>query len=122
MRPFSYRPPRIHSGELRTRVTFYEYGAIEGPLPGESQKNVLYETWAKIDSVWLRDVELAKSNGTLSDLTIIIRDPREAYWPTNEHYVQVHAPEYEDLRYNVKQAQPDLQTRDFINVIAGVST
>jgi hypothetical protein len=122
MQPNKYRPPRIHSGELRTRVTFYEFAADEGPLPGEKEKNILYETWAKIDEVWSKDIEQAKSNGTLSDLTITIRDPRGVFFPENKHYVQVHSPEYEHLRYNVKLAQPDLQNRDFIKVISGVST
>jgi len=121
MRLFKYNPPRVHTGELRTRVTFYEFVPNEGPLPGESEKNVLYQTWAKIDEVWSKDTEIAKANGTLSDLTITIRDPRGAFFPTNNHYLQVHAPEYEHLRYNIKQAQPDLQNRDFIKIISGVS-
>src|SRR4051812_1387383 len=120
MQPFKYKAPRVNTGELRTRVTFYEYAPNEGPIPGESVKSVLYETWAKVDEVWSKDLEIAKSNGTLSDLTITIRDPHGDFFPTNNHYVQVHVPEYENLRYNVKQAQPDLQNRDFIKVISGV--
>lgn len=121
MRPFKYTPPRVHAGELRTWVTFYEPVESEGPLPDEDAKNELYESWAKIDQVWSKDIELAKANGTLSDLTITIRDPRGDFSPTNLHYIQIHTPEYKDLKFNVKQAMPDMQNRDFIKIIAEVT-
>lgn len=107
----------MHSGELRTPVTFYEYSPKHGPEPGEAEKQVLYECMAKIDEVWLKDLERAKSNGTLSDVTITIRDPLGDYIPTDKHYISIDSPEYKNKRYNVKHAQPDLQNRKFINII-----
>jgi head-tail adaptor len=121
MKPFKYTPPRVNTGELRTWVTFYEHVESDSPLPGEDAKKELYESWAKIDQVWSKDIELAKANGTLSDLTITIRDPREDFFPTNLHYIQIHTPEYKDLKFNVKQAMPDMQNRDFIKIIAEVT-
>ncbi|WP_110928411.1 head-tail adaptor protein [Bacillus massiliglaciei] len=117
MQPFKYKPPRVNTGDLRTPVIFYEYAANEGPEPGESEKRILHKAWAKIDNVWLKDLEIAKSNGTLSDLTITIRDPQAEYIPTNEHYLSIDAPEYRDKRFNIKSVQPDLQHKAFINVI-----
>ncbi|MGG3383077.1 phage head completion protein [Heyndrickxia faecalis] len=122
MQPFSYKPPRVGTGELRTPVIFYEYAPNDGPEPGETEKQVLYNAWAKVDSVWLKDLETAKANGTLSDLTITIRDPQGDYRPTNKHYISVEVPEYWDKRYNVKSVQPDLQNRDFLTIVAEVST
>jgi hypothetical protein len=122
MRQFKYKEPRKHSGELRTAVTFYEYEDNPGPYPGESVKNTLFECWAAVDQVWLRDIEQAKANGTLSDLTITIRDPGADYRPMNKHYVQVHEPEYEHLRYNIRTAQPNLKDRRFIDIVAKVVT
>ena len=122
MRKFEYRPPRIHSGELRTRVTFFEFAPNDGPIPGEKKEKILYETWAKVDEVWTKDIELAKAKRTLSDVTIDIRDTHGEYITTNKHYIKIHAPEYEDLNYNIKQVMPDLQYRDFIKIVAGVST
>ena len=117
MRKFEYKPPRVHSGELRTPVTFFELVPNEGPFPGD-KKVILFECMAKIDEVWLRDVELAKANGTLSDITIVIRDPQGDYFPTNKHHVEINAREYENKLFNIKQAQPDLQNKQFVNVIA----
>ncbi|WP_112181382.1 head-tail adaptor protein [Paraliobacillus zengyii] len=118
MREFKYKPPRVHSGELRTPITFFEYTPNPGPEPGEKEETTLYECMAKIDEVWMKDVELAKSNGTLSDITIVIRDPLQDYIPTDKHYILIDHPQYKDNRYNVKQVQPDPQNNRFINVIA----
>jgi len=65
----------------------------------------------------LKDLELAKSTGTLSDVTITIRDPHGEFYPTEKHYISIDAPEYRDKRYNVKHVQPDLQNKKFITVI-----
>jgi len=118
MRKFEYKPPRLHSGELRTPVTFYEYVPNPGPEPGEEEKQILYECWAKVDQIWLKDMELAKSNGTTSDITIIIRDPMPDYIPLNKHYVSIDDLIYKDKRYNVYHVQPDVQDRSFINIVA----
>lgn len=111
---------RLKISDLSTRVTFYEYAPSSGPEPGEEERMVLYKCWAKIDNVWLKDVELAKTNGTLEDLTITIRDPRRTYIPTNKHYVEINALEYKGKRYNVKHVQLDLQRKQFITIIAKV--
>lgn len=117
-----YTPPRINTGDLRTKVEFYEYVPTEGPEAGEEVKKTLFVAWTKVDGVWLRDMELAKSNGTLSDLTISIRDPLKLYTPTNKHYLQICAAEYENVVYRVKQVKPNLQNRDFVEIIAEVSS
>lgn len=119
---FEYKKPRAHSGDLRTPITFYEYAPNEGPEPGESEKKILYECWAKVDQVWSKDIETAKANRTLSDLTITIRDPQQSYRPSNKHYVEINDLDFQDIHYNIKHVQPDLQNHDFIKVIAGVKT
>lgn len=120
MRKFEYKPPRLHSGELRTPVTFYEYAPSEGPEPGESENKTLYKCWAKIDEMWLKDLEQAKANGTMSDVTIIIRDPGRDYIPSNKHYISIDDLHYKDCRYNIKHVQPDVKDRSFINIVAGL--
>lgn len=110
----------VKTAELNTQVTFYEYTPNSGPEPGEKEKQILYNAWAKINNVWMKDVELAKANGTLSDITIIIRDPQSEYVPTNKHYISIDTHEYTDKRYNVKQVMPDLQNRQFTTIVAGL--
>ena len=120
MQPFKYKSPRVNTGDLRTPITFYKYGESDGPEPGEVEKNILYETWAKVESVWLRDLETAKANGTLSDITVTMRDPLNEYIPTNKDYLSIDAPEYRNKRFNIKSFQPDLQNKQFITVVVGL--
>ncbi len=117
-----YKPPRLRSGELRTPVTFYEFEEKEGPIPGQQEKEMLFKCLAKVDEMWLKDLEIAKQNGTISDVTIIIRDPIGSYVPTNKHFLSIDDPIYKDIRYNIKHVQPDVQDRNFINIFAKVST
>lgn len=112
----------VDIGALRTRVAFYEYAPNEGPEPGEGEKRVLYSCWAKVNEVRMKDLEQAKSNGTVEDLTVMIRDPQQDYTPTNKHYMSVDTREYNGKRYNIKHIRPDLQNKQFITVIAGVVT
>jgi head-tail adaptor len=117
-----YKRPRINTGDLRTSITFFEYAAPDGPEPVEAEINTLFTAWAKVEKVWMKDLELAKSNGTLSDVTITIRDPQADFIPTNHHYLSIDAPEYQDKRFNIKEVLPDLQNRQFITIVAGLST
>jgi len=115
-----YKRPRITSGDLKTPVHFYEYAPNPGPEPGEQKTKTLYECFGRIDEVWSRDVEQAKANDSLSDLTITIRDTHGEYIPDNKHYVEVDYSVYKGRHYNIKDVQPDAQNRDFIKVIAEV--
>src|SRR5699024_5315578 len=90
----------------------------EGLLPGEEEKGELFFSWAKGDEMWLRDAELAKQNGTMTDLTITIRDPQSDYITKDGHYVSVDELHYKDNHYKIKQVQPDVQDRSFINIIS----
>ena len=117
----SYKRQKTNSGDLRTPVQFYEYAPNDGPEAGELEKKVLYDAWAKIDEVWLKDLELAKSTGTLSDVTITMRDPLDDYSPTDLHYFSIDARGFRDKRYNVKHVIPSLQDNNFIVVVGSVS-
>ncbi|WP_062105216.1 head-tail adaptor protein [Bacillus niameyensis] len=117
---FEYKKPRKNSGDFRTPVIFYEYVPNDGPEPGEKKRKVLYECMADIDRVWMKDLEQAKANGTIEDLTVTIRDPLSTYRPTNKHYIEIDDIDYRGKHYNVKSVQPDLTRRDFITIIAGL--
>lgn len=117
---FEYKKPRVNTGDLRTPVTFYEFAPSEGPEPGESEQSILFEAWARIDKVWLRDLEQAKANNTLEDITITIRDPQEDFFPTNKHYIGINDRNFFGKRYQIKTVQPDFQDTSFITIVAGL--
>lgn len=114
---FEHRKYRVNNGDLRTYVEFYEYRPVSGPMPEQYKYKKLYSCWAKVDRVWLKDLEQAKANGTMSDVTLTIRDPL-LYYPTDKHFLKIHTREYQDYVYNVTSSQPDLQHRDFYTVVA----
>lgn len=122
MRPFEYKPPRVHSGELRTPITFYKYEPIPGPEPGEQKENILFKCMGKVDEVWMKDLEQAKTNRTVEDITITIRDPLDDYLPTNKHYINVDARGYKEKVFNVKHSFPDPQNNAFIKVVGGIES
>lgn len=116
---FKHKAPRVNNGDLRTPVIFYEYRPKKNsPYPDEYEYAKLYHSWAKVDRVWLKDLEQAKASGTVSDVTLTIRDPMKEFVPTNKHFIKIESYEYEDFVYNVTSAQPDLQNRDFVTVVA----
>jgi len=117
---FEPRYKKINTGDLRTPVSFYEYAPNYGPEPGESEKRVLFDCWAKVDKVWMRDLETSKKNGTLEDITLTIRDPRPDFVPSNKHYVGVNDISFFGTRYGVKTVQPDMKNMGYMIVVAGV--
>lgn len=120
MRENKYRKRRVHAGELRTPIVFYEYKPIAGPYPDQEEKKEVYTCWGKVDTVWLRDLEQSKSNNTISDVTLTIRDPLHEFVPNNRHFIKIDAYDYKHLVYNVTSSQPDLQHRDFITIIGSL--
>ncbi len=116
-----YKPPRHRSSDFRVPVIFYEYKENEGPKPGQQKKKKLFDCLAKIDGIWLKDMERAKQNGTLSEVTISIRDPIGSYVPTNKHFVEIEDYLYPEP-YNIKHVQPDVQDRSVINIVGKLAT
>jgi len=92
----------------------------EGPEAGEEESGVVYECWAGIDTVWQRDFEQAKANGTLEDITVFIRDTRGTFVPTDKHSVIVLDSLYTGKLFNVKAVQPDLKDKRFITMVLQV--
>lgn len=118
---FEYKKPKIKSRDLNTPVKFYSFKEVEGPEPGEEEDELLYSCWAKVEKVWLRDLEQAKANGTLEDITIKMRDTMGEFSPSNSDYLVVEGPEYTGKYYDVKSVQPDLQDRRVVVVVAAIS-
>lgn len=119
MRKFEYRNPRVNSGDLRTPVKFYEYRPKrDSPYPDEMEYALLYECMAKVDRVWLKDLERAKQNNTISDVTLTIRETHGDFIPINKYFLKIDSREYKSYVYNITSSQPDLQNRDFITIVA----
>lgn len=107
-------------GELNTRMQFHGMIPSEGPEAGEETGGVLYECWGGVTTVRMRDQEQAKTNGTLDDLTVFIRDTRGSFVPTNKQSVSILDPLFEGKMYNVKAVQPNVRDKRFIDIVLGL--
>lgn len=117
---FEYKKPLAKGSDLNSLITFYESVPNEGPEPGEDIENTLYTCWANVKTVWMKDHEQAKTNGTMEDLTIIMRDAQGQFVPDNKHHISVT--DFIGKKYNVKSVQPDLRDKRFIIIVAGLNS
>ena len=88
-------------GEMNTPVTFYENKnvSIDGK-PARPQETEYYSTFAKEESVSIRDYQTAIMNNTQHEITFFIRD-----YPINNKMV---IKKLEDnTRYRIKSVQPN---------------
>lgn len=108
--------------DLNLRVSFYQMRPEEGPYPSEElvPGPTLYECWASVENVWMRDLELAKANGTLEDITVTIRDPRSEFIPKNIHHLSINEGVYFGKKFSIKGVRPDPKNKQFVTVIAGL--
>src|SRR5699024_8973926 len=118
MRDNTYRKRRVLAGELGTPVTFYKFVPKEGLLPGEEEKEELLFVLAKVHSIGAKDIALAKQNGNSTALHIPNPYPFAEYITNDGHYVSIDDLHYKDKRYKIREVQPDVQDRSFINIIA----
>lgn len=117
-----YKPKETHAGTLRTPVTFYEYAPAHGPEPGQSEKAILHECYAEIYNPSMKDIQVMGVHGTKEAVTILIRDTKGEYIPTNKHFASIHDYRYTNKILNVLDVRPDLQNNNFITILLGVQS
>ncbi|MGE6370643.1 phage head completion protein [Planococcus kocurii] len=118
---FEHKPRRVNSGDLRTPVTFYKLEPNDGPEAGEEVTVELYSCYAEVTAVWRKDLEQAKANGTLEDVTLKIRNPYESYQADNKDSLRIGHPQYAGKEYSIKSVQPDPQDSGFVIIVAGLT-
>lgn len=119
---FESNRSKINSGELRVPATFYEYRPNEGPLPGEDVKHTLFTCFVRVDEVYKSQLEQAKANGTLNDVTVTMRDPLDTYLPDEKHRFELDMRGYKDKHFNIKRVQPDSKNFGYLTIIASVQS
>lgn len=111
---------KSRTGKLNTKVAFWQYKPNSGPEPGEREKKILYKARAEVYDPSMKDLEILNGKGTKKAVTIIIRDPRGKYVPTNKHYVEI-----EDYRlsesWNIIDVRPDITGNRFLTIVLGVT-
>jgi len=117
-----YKPKETNAGTLRTPVSFYEYAPDRGPEPGQSKKSIIHECYAEIYNPSMKDIQIMEVRGTKEAVTIIIRDTKGEYIPTNKHFVSIHDYRYVNKILNVLDVRPDIRNNDFVTILLGVQS
>lgn len=119
---FEHRKPDTNSGRLKTPVTFFEYGPVAGPEPGEEQRSVLFFCYAEVYNPSMKDLTVLDGKGTKEAATIRIRDTSGEYVPTNKHFAELTDYRYTDKVFSVIDVRPDLTDNRFVTILLGVTS
>lgn len=111
---------KSRTGKLNTIVEFWEYRPHSGPEPGEQEKKILYKARAEIYDPSMKDLEILNGKGTKKAITIVIRDPRGKYIPSNKHYVAMSDYRLND-QWNIVDIRPDISENRFLTILLGVT-
>jgi len=122
MKKQSYKTPDVHSGNLRTPVTFYEYAPAEGPDPGQQEKKILYQCYAQVYAPSMKDLEIMRATGTKEAVTIRIRDPGKEYIPTNKHFAEMDDYRYTGRRFDVVDVAYDVEKNRIVKMLLGYTS
>lgn len=110
---------RSRTGKLNTIICFWEYQPHKGPEPGDEEKVILYKARAEVYDPSKKDLEILNGKGTKKAVTIVIRDTRGQYIPSNKHYVEI-----DDYRlqgkWNIIDVRNDISENRFITIILGM--
>lgn len=117
MNPTGYRRPKRTAGDINTPVKFLGARPKPGPYPGQTVEVELARSWASVDEIWAKDIELAKSTGTLSDVTIYIRNPFGGYMPDTRDYFELDVQGYHGKQFAIADVKPDLRDKRLVRIV-----
>lgn len=104
---------------LKNKITIFTKDN-GGYMPDGDEYTEYYSCYANIDNVWLKDIEIAKTNNTLNDVTVTIRHPRKSIAIDNTMYFIVDGDD--SKKFNIKSFQPDYTDNRFSVLIGEVVT
>lgn len=108
----------MNFNKLNHRVHFFGKHEADAFMPSTQSSQVeLFSCYASVDNVFLKDIELAKSNNSLNDVTVIIRDTQGEFIPDNEMRFKIEGKNFGLKEYEVKSVQPFFKDGRYIAVI-----
>ncbi|MDT2648033.1 phage head-tail adapter protein [Enterococcus dongliensis] len=110
---------KSRTGKLNTKINFWEYIPKKGPDPGEAEKKILYKARAELYDPSMKDLEILNGKGTKKAVTMVVRDPRGQYLPTNKHFVEI-ADYRMGEKWNIVDVRNDFTDNRFITILLAV--
>lgn len=101
--------------KLKIRIGFINTLSRVGGKPGkEYSEDTLFNCWASIENVWLKDIQQAKANNTETDLTITIRDPLNTFEIKNSCSKILNG-RFKDKIYDISLIQKIFKIQDLLH-------
>lgn len=107
---------KFNSNRLNERITFCEdvSKSIKG-LPQKPITQELYSCYACVQDARESDTQTSLTTGSQFIKTLIIRDPRGDYMPSNKHYVL-----HDNQHYQVKYVKKDYEDKSYMRIYCEV--
>lgn len=116
---YSYKKPELTNGELVTPVRFYT-SKIKPGLDGRGTLNEeVYFAFAKVSPPSMKDIEMASHVKMTARATIRIRDPLDAYNPSQKDKVVIEDKREGGRFWNIVGIRPDYDDRNVLVIIIG---
>lgn len=116
---FQYQKPRVHQGNLRVPVHFYQSGVADGVDGRDMAFKEVYKTFAHVYNPSLKDVEISRGFDVKARLTIQIRHPMGTYQPRNDDFVEVKARGLTGRKWSIIDIRSDFEQEDFVIIVLG---
>ncbi|WP_259458800.1 phage head-tail adapter protein [Streptococcus iniae] len=110
---------KTNNGDLKTPVVFYST-TTDDSLDGRDIKlNELFRTLAEVYNPSSKDITIASDRGVKAQYTIKMRSPYSAYYPSNDHKVDILDKRVQSKKLGIVDIRPDFVDDDFIIIVAG---
>lgn len=121
---YQFKQVPVKSGQLRTPIKFIKAAPNDGPEPGESGTELLFECLCLVYSPSAKDQDYLTSHGTKLGATVKIRDTAGEYDPSTDHMAIIDDRRYykdkRPITWKVKQVAPDFEDNRFVKIVLGV--
>ncbi|AXQ79427.1 phage head-tail adapter protein [Streptococcus chenjunshii] len=110
---------QTNNGDLRTPIVFYSAKINEGIDGRDVAYEQVYATFAEVYNPSNKDITIANSISTKASYTVKMRDPLNAYQPSNKHYIEIRDPRLIGTKYQIIDIRPSFDERQFLTVVVG---
>lgn len=121
---YQFKKVVVNTGQLRTPIQFIRAAPNDGPEPGESGTELLFECLGLAYSPSAKDQDYLTSHGAKLGVTVKIRDTGGEYDPSTEHMAVIDDRRYykngRPITWKIKQVAPDFEDNRFVKIVLGV--
>ncbi|KKF47137.1 hypothetical protein Javan623_0038 [Streptococcus phage Javan623] len=110
---------KTSNGDLKTPVVFYS-ATSDDTLDGRDIKHEeIFKTLAEVYNPSSKDISIASDKGIKAQYSIKMRSPLTAFYPSNDHLVDIIDKKVQSKKLGIIDIRPDFVEDDFIVIVVG---